>query len=363
MELGEDIISGEQKELLKSASESVNLGAIVHLDNDSANSSRASADLEDFKRKATVIVEEYFTTDDILSTANELKDLHCSSYHYYFVKKLVSMAMDRHDKEKEMAAVLLSAFYAEVVDPSQVYKGFCKLVECTDDLLVDIPDAVDVLAIFVARAVVDEILPPAFLTKQLASLTNNAKYGKRGIDVIRRAEKGYLSAHLHAENVLRKWGGSKNMTVEVVKSRINNLLIEYLASGDKTEACRCIKHLKVPFFHHDIVKRALILAMERRQAEGLILDLLKVAHEEGVINASQITKGFNRLIDMVDDLSLDIPNARKLLRSLKSKAASEGWLCASSLKSLELQNEQQMEDDILTSNFKLRATSIIKEYF
>ncbi|KAM0949099.1 putative programmed cell death protein [Dioscorea sansibarensis] len=316
------------------------------------------SDIDKFKKKATIIIEEYFTTDDIMSAANELKDLRQPSYHYYFVKKLVSMAMDRHDKEREMAAVLLSTIYVEVIEPSHIYLGFSKLVESSDDLYVDIPDAVDILALFIARAVVDDILPPAFLTKQLNSLPE----GSKGIEVIKRAEKGYLSAPLHSEVILRRWGESKNLTVEDVKIKINNLLVEYVSSGDKVEACRCIKDLKVPFFHHDIIKRALILAMEKRAAEGRILDLLRVAADEGIINSSQISKGFNRLIDTIDDLILDIPSARDLLQSLISKAASEGWLSVSSLLSVYSPPEKHVEENT-TRLFKLRATAIIKEYY
>ncbi|KAI4352788.1 hypothetical protein L6164_007008 [Bauhinia variegata] len=285
-------------------------------------------DMESYKKKATVIVEEYFATDDTR-------------------------------QRKEMAAVLLSALYADTIDPSQIYKGFSKLVESADDLIVDIPDTVDVLALFLARAVVDDILPPAFLKKQMANLPSDSK----GAQALKRAEKTYLAAPLHAEIIERRWGGSKNMTVDDVKARINNLLKEYVVSGDKKEAFRCIKDLKVPFFHHEIVKRALIMAMERRQEEGPLLDLLKEAAEEGFINASQMSKGFGRLIDNVDDLSLDIPNARGILRQLMSKAASEGWLCVSSLKSLSLEPEKRSLEDGAARNFKVKAQSIIKEYF
>ncbi|OVA17028.1 Initiation factor eIF-4 gamma [Macleaya cordata] len=327
-------------------------------ENNQLNPPKPVGAFEDYKKKATVIVEEYFATDDVVSTANELRELDMPEYNYYFVKKLLSMAMDRHDKEKEMAAVLLSTLYANVIDPPQVYKGFRKLVQSADDLIVDIPDTVDVLALFIARAVVDDILPPAFLTKQMVSLPKDSK----GIEVITRAEKSYLSAPLHAEIIERKWGGSKNKTVEDVKTKINNLLVEYIASGDKIEAFRCIKDLKVPFFHHEIVKRALIMAMERQASEGRLLDLLKDAAEEGVINSSQMTKGFGRLIDTVDDLSLDILSARELLQSLISKAASEGWLCASSLKSLSFQQQKQIEDNAARL-FKLKVQYIIQEYF
>ncbi|KAK6940087.1 Initiation factor eIF-4 gamma, MA3 [Dillenia turbinata] len=323
------------------------------------NTPISNEEFGEYKRKATVIVEEYFATDDVVSAANELRELNMPSYNFYFVKKLISTAMDRDDKEKEMAAVLLSALYADVIDPPHVYKGFNKLVECADDLIVDIPDTVDVLALFIARAVVDDILPPAFLTKQMASLNMDSK----GVEVIRRANKGYLSAPLHAEIIEKRWAGSKNTTVEGVKSRINTLLIEYVVSGDVKEACRCIKDLKVPFFHHEIVKRALIMAMEKPQAEGRLLDLLKVAAEEGLINSSQISNGFTRIIDTIDDLSLDIPNARGIFMSLISKAASKGWLCASSLKPLSPKPENQLLEDGIARNFKIKVQSIIQEYF
>ncbi|KAF8673785.1 hypothetical protein HU200_048540 [Digitaria exilis] len=314
-----------------------------------------------FKRKATTIVEEYFSTDDVAATASELRDLRVPCYHYYFVKKLVSVAMDRHDREKEMAAVLLSSLYGDVVDRPQLYKGFCKLTESCDDLSVDTPDAVDILAVFVARAIVDMMLPPAFLAKQGACLPDGCKGG----EVLRRAEKSYLSVPHHGEMVLQRWGGSKRITVEEAKAKISDILDEYLAAGDRGEALRCIRDLKIPFFHHDVVKRALVLAVERGgAAEGHIMDLLKSASEEGVINESQITKGFDRLIDSVDDLALDVPNARCLLRSVIHMASSEGWLCASCLKPFPPEPKKAGEvDDAEVRQFKAKAVLIVKEYF
>jgi hypothetical protein len=44
---------------------------------------------------------EYFSTGDVELTASELRDLGSDQFQHYFVKKLISMAMDRHDKEKE----------------------------------------------------------------------------------------------------------------------------------------------------------------------------------------------------------------------------------------------------------------------
>ena len=46
-------------------------------------------------------------------------------------------------------------------------KGFLNLVYSVDDLKIDVPEAPDLVATFIARAVVDDILPPAFVDKLL----------------------------------------------------------------------------------------------------------------------------------------------------------------------------------------------------
>ncbi|KAJ4839996.1 Peptide chain release factor 1, mitochondrial, partial [Turnera subulata] len=314
--------------------------------------------LDDYKKAVVYIIEEYFSTGDVDGAASDLRELGSSKYHPYFIKRLVSIAMDRHDKEKEMASVLLSALYADVISPSQIRDGFVILLESADDLAVDILDAVDILALFVARAVVDDILPPAFLTRAKKTLQESSK----GYQALQTAEKSYLSAPHHAELVERKWGGSTHFTVEEVKKKIADLLREYVESGDAFEACRSIRELGVSFFHHEVVKRALVLAMEIRTAEPLILKLLKEASEEGLISSSQMAKGFARLAESLDDLVLDIPSAKSLFQSLVPKAISEGWLDASFLKSSSEDGLAPVEDEKLR-RYKEEAVTIIHEYF
>jgi hypothetical protein len=227
------------------------------------------------------------------------------------VKKLISMAMDRHDKEKEMASILLSALYADLLGSSKMSEGFMMLLESTEDLSVDIPDAIDVLAVFIARAVVDDILPPIFLTRSRALLPDSSK----GVEVLQVAEKSYLSAPHHAELVERKWGGSTYFTVEEAKRRIQNILKEYIESGDVDEAFRCIRELGLPFFHHEVVKRALILGIENLSSQPLILKLLKESTAGCLISSNQVSKGFSRVAESVDDLSLDVPPRKHFLTS------------------------------------------------
>eukprot|EP00246_Nothoceros_aenigmaticus_P013530 TRINITY_DN4718_c0_g1_i1.p1 TRINITY_DN4718_c0_g1~~TRINITY_DN4718_c0_g1_i1.p1 ORF type:complete len:725 (+),score=184.72 TRINITY_DN4718_c0_g1_i1:48-2222(+) len=315
--------------------------------------------LEEYKEKVVTIVEEHFVTADVAEAAASLRDLGSPDYHHHFVKKLISMALDRHDREKEMASVLLSALYADVIHPDQLAKGFLRLLESVDDLSLDIPDASDVLALFLARAVVDDILPPAFLSKAQKALPEDSQ----GVAVILKAEKSYLLAPHHAEVVERRWGGTTHVTVEEVKKRIGHLLSEYVESGDKAEACRSIRELNVPFFHHEVVKNALTLAMEKRRAESLISSLLQEAAEEALITSSQMSKGFTRLLDALEDLELDVPHAIEMAQSLVAKAIEGGWLSSSFAKTVVSGKVGHSVEHDEARTFKQSATTIIQEYF
>jgi phosphoribosylformylglycinamidine (FGAM) synthase PurS component len=317
-----------------------------------------STPLDDYKKAAVPIIEEYFSNGDVKLAASDLKELGYDDFHRYFVKKLVSMSMDRHDKEKEMVSVLLSSLYGNVISSTQIRLGFVLLLDAVDDLAVDIPDAVDILALFIARAVVDDILPPAFLSKAKVCLSESSK----GMQVVQIAEKSYLSAPHHAELIERKWGGSTQITVEEAKKRITDLLKEYIKNGDTAEACRCIRELAVPFFHHEVVKRALTLGMESPVAENLITKLLKEASEECLISSSQMMKGFCRVAESLDDLSLDVPSAKSEFQQLVSKAISEGWLDSSYGRS-DVNGDVEDDEHEELARYKREAVSIIQEYF
>jgi hypothetical protein len=319
------------------------------------------ATLDDYKKLVVPVVVEYFSTGDVELAASELRGLGSDQFQHYFVKKLISMAMDRHDKEKEMASVLLSALYADLLNSHMMSEGFMMVLESTEDLTVDIPDAVDVLAVFVARAVVDEILPPVFLIRARALLPEFSK----GIEVLQVAEKSYLSAPHHAELVERKWGGSTRFTVEEVKVRIQDILREYIENGDIDEAFRCIRKLSLPFFHHEVVKRALTLGMENMSSQPLIIKLLKEATAGCLISSNQMSKGFSRLAESIDDLSLDIPAAKSLFDKLVSTAISEGWLDASFSKSAAPAPAEEMQNASAEKmkHFKIESGHIIQEYF
>jgi programmed cell death protein 4 len=52
--------------------------------------------------------------------------------------------------------------------------------------------------------------------------------------------------------------------VLVKQSKIKLLLEDFEAGGELAETCQCIRDLDMPFFHHEVVKKVLVTAMEKK---------------------------------------------------------------------------------------------------
>ena len=64
------------------------------------------------------------------------------------------------------------------------------------------------------------------------------------------------------------------------------LLAEYLTNGDTLEASHCLMELNVPYYHHELVKRALVMAADDSKGHDspLLLKLLSELASSGAIN-------------------------------------------------------------------------------
>lgn len=67
---------------------------------------------------------------------------------------------------------------------------------------------------------------------------------------------------------------------------MQGLLAEYLTNGDSLEASRCLMELNVPYYHHELVKRALVMAADDNKSHHapLLLKLLQQLSASGAVN-------------------------------------------------------------------------------
>lgn len=234
------------------------------------------------------------------------------------MKRLINKSCDKGDRERELASQLLSALYPDVFSSNTIGKGFERLFEIVDEIEKDCPAAKNILATFLARAVVDEVIPPSFLADAVVCAL--------GAEVVEMA-KLMLSRDHGSAKLERSWGPGDGRPVEELKVAIDQLLQEYLLSKDTTEAVRCITELNSPLYFHEIVKRAVCNAMDRSTSDQETMStLLKVLTDTELLSPQQAEKGFNRLYRLLPDLALDTPGAVRVLENFTLRAKRDGVL-------------------------------------
>lgn len=118
------------------------------------------------KSRISSIIKEHMTSEDIQDTAQSITELNAPKLGFEVVKKIMYKACDGNHRSKYLASKFLAEVPAAVISKDQISKGFSILLERTEDMLLDTPNILQILSTFIARAIVDEALPPAFLVRQ-----------------------------------------------------------------------------------------------------------------------------------------------------------------------------------------------------
>jgi len=132
---------------------------------------------------------------------------------------------------------------------------------------------------------------------------------------------GLIQGKHAAQRLAHVWGPGDGKSVKRLKERVILFLEEYLTNRDFAEADRCVRELNAPSFHFQIIKRALILGMEKApttQSQSMVAmtNLISQFYKEQLFSQNHIIHGHKLCIDSLPDLSLDIPNASAFLREM-----------------------------------------------
>jgi programmed cell death protein 4 len=274
--------------------------------------------LTTYKKDITPIIKEYLRTGDVDEALEKLDQVAAPEYGYEFIKRSINTSFDMSDRERERLSKLISIAYPDVFSSNMIGKGFERLFELVDEIEKDCPNCREMLSIFLARCVVDEVLPPSFLSD---SVVKNL-----GGDIVNHTKRMLSRDHAGAK-LERIWGPGDGRPVSEMKIAIDQLLEEYLISKDLDEACRCIKELNAPDFFHEIIKRAVVHILDKSEDnQQAMSNLFIVLVERDMLTTAQATKAFKRLYDILDDLLLDIPIAGKVLAKFTAWAIEENIL-------------------------------------
>lgn len=281
--------------------------------------------LSEFKIRVSDAVREYFDSSDPDEVVRCIDELKCREYHPEVVKRAISLGLDEGPRERELVSRLLACLHPNPLTEEEMEMGFEVVLDSIDDLAIDIPDAKAMVGSFLARAVVDEVLAPAFLSNR-----NNTHPG----DCVVEKAVGLLSREHCTARLEKVWGPGDGRPVSELKEIMDQLLKEYLLSRELDEAASCVRELNASHFHHELVKRGVKIAMEEdgldHASESSSLDamaaLFKFLVNNSIVSEYQVSKGVSRLRKILSDLKLDVPAAPRMLDEFEGMAKDGGFL-------------------------------------
>jgi len=190
--------------------------------------------------------------------------------------------------------------------------GFEIVLDRLPDLILDVPDAVDVLGKFISRAVYDEILPPVFLN---VAKVNNAK-----------ASMALSLAHelydKERKRLVHIWGPGDLSSVRRLRKEVDSLLREYLENKDTNEATQAVNALNARSFNSQVLRQALTLALEANSSPARkdIIILITAFRKSALVSDYDVHHGFVLTWRKISDTKLDVPNAEDMLLEITQLA-------------------------------------------
>jgi programmed cell death protein 4 len=99
------------------------------------------------------------------------------------------------------------------------------------------------------------------------------------------------------------------LTKSEFKLQLMECLKEYFDSCDSDEVIRTLEELGCQEYHAEIVKRAVSLAMDKGPRERELTSRLLTCLHPTPLSMEDMENGFKTLLDSLDDLSKDVPDA------------------------------------------------------
>eukprot|EP00053_Salpingoeca_punica_P014573 m.132774 g.132774 ORF g.132774 m.132774 type:complete len:405 (-) comp16494_c0_seq3:1377-2591(-) len=300
-------------------------------DQDGVKLSETAYPLEpaEIKNLLEPLVKEYFDTGDSNEVLLACKNVSFGDRADVVCEVIVRLGLDRTDAERELCSNLISDLYSVILHENDIERAFALLLADISDLKLDTPDAADILGRFMARAVADDCLAPAFINNHPASAGDFPNPGVRA--AIKKAHTLISMSHGMAR-LEQIWGVHGVLKpVRALVNDIHAILDEYSNAEDCEEVHRSLQQLGVPHFHHEVVYEAIQIVLAGGEREStLILKLLKHLSSSGFLTIDQLEAGFERTYSEITDLCLDIPKAATILDEFAQRALAEGVITKTS---------------------------------
>ena len=125
--------------------------------------------MSEVKERIDCMIQELFDNGEpgVAEATRCLIEIGMDHLHGQVVKRLCAKAMDKTDREQQLASLLIFNWrQSDKISPSAVHAGFTALLSSLGDISLDVPDAGVYMEGFVGRAQHDGLIPDNFLEEQ-----------------------------------------------------------------------------------------------------------------------------------------------------------------------------------------------------
>ncbi|KAG5448900.1 Programmed cell death protein 4 [Clonorchis sinensis] len=124
---------------------------------------------EEFERIFSSLMNEFFVHGKTQEVVDSLADLNLAPHQRRRLPYLaITMALQHKQTQYELTSELLSDLCGKVINQAHVQQGFSLVLSELGEIIIDFPKASEHVGRFIARAMVDDILPPKFIEFQKA---------------------------------------------------------------------------------------------------------------------------------------------------------------------------------------------------
>jgi len=277
---------------------------------------------EDIRKAIEPLLLEYFDNgdcDEVLNTLEEML-LNIGTRRWMVPALAIELALDHKPSHREMTSRLISVLYLKVISQRDIGQAFDFLLRQLSDLILDTQSPPQSLATSWPDALPMTVFLPSSFTHTRHVKEPEAKKALCRADTLLGMKHGLV----RLDNVWGVGGGIR--PVKYLVKKIILLLKEYLCSQDVTEASRCLLDLEVPHFHHELVFEAVYMVIESMhdKTEEAMCKLLTSLFRSFVITIDQMRAGFQRIYDMMGDISIDVPQAYLVLERWVMRCRQSG---------------------------------------
>lgn len=119
--------------------------------------------VEEMKVAVDQLLSEYLVSSDLEEAARCIKELNAPEFLHEIVKRSITHVVDMgQEQQQAMCNLLIFLIEKDMLTQAQAVKGFKRLFDRVDDLVLDSPNARQVLAKYTAWAVQENMLPATF---------------------------------------------------------------------------------------------------------------------------------------------------------------------------------------------------------